>query len=389
MNQLQVTSASADRHGRRWLAPIGAVAILIALVAGAGLLQLRGGEHAGTGAATLPPTPAGTAFVARLPIGEYGKFSWSPDGAYLLLSDDPGSRVYDRFGKLVSKSGAPEGWLDSGHLIGSDGTVVDVSTTRAVGPTPNNWVVAGGHGSAAIIVAMPACAGDPWIDWYKNGQYVKADERTTPYGWSADGKLVLLGHLDCSVQEAEMKGWQGHVDIVDFAMRKVLATAPGVRGEMAFNPSGTRLAAESDQNLEIVDIATGQVKTVPDARLLGWSSDDHLAYLTASGTIADAGATANIPPAAGVVAEWSIPSTIGVRLDCDNAGKLLRIADANGKELLDLSSEALGRIRDIGSADASSQPRLSALWQNPWSPDGRMLAFRSTSAIELYSVEPS
>ena len=58
--------------------------------------------------------------------------------------------------------------------------------------------------------------------------------------------------------DAELHGWKGHVDVVDFASSRVLATAPNVRGEMAFNPSSTRLAAQSDQDLEILDIATGK-----------------------------------------------------------------------------------------------------------------------------------
>jgi hypothetical protein len=388
VNELQAVGEPADRHRRGWLAPIGAVAVLIAVIVGAGLLQLRGGEHAGAGTATLPPTPAGTGFVARLPIGEYGKFSWSPDGAHLLLSDGSGSRVYDRFGKLVSTFGQKEGWLDASQLVAGDGHVANIGEGYTTESVWKGGVVANGHGSAAIIKDTPLCPGDPWIDWYANGQYVKANEETTPFGWSPDGKLVLLGHMDCTVQDAMANGWKGPVQIIDFATRKVLATAPGVRGDMAFNPSGTRLAAESDANLEIVDIATGQIKTVPDARLLGWSGDDHLAYVTAGGTIADAGATANIPPAGGIVAEWSIPSAIGVRLACDNAGKPLRIANANGKQLLDLTSASLGRLRDLGEATTNPQPRYSALCQNPWSPDGRMLALRSTSAIELYSVEP-
>ena len=387
---LRIAGGAASRPGRRSMASFGAVAVLIAVVAGAGLLQLRGsGPPPASGSpSAMLTTPAGTGFVARLPIDQYGTFSWSPDGAHLLVSDDSGSRVYDRFGKLVSHSGATEGWLDSGHLVGSDGSVADVSTTRVSGPTPNNWVVAGGHDSAAIIVAVPACTGDPWINWYENGQYVKANEKATPYGWSPDGKLVLLGHMDCSSQDAETNGWKGPVDIIDFATRKVLATAPAVRGEMAFNPSGTRLAAESDQNLEIVDIATGQVKIVPDARLLGWSNDDIVAYRTPVGTIGTVGATAEIQPFGGISAAWSTSSSLGLELVADTSGNPLYVLGANGKPTLDLSSAGLELVPDVARPVPEVGPRLSALWHSPWSPDGRMLAFRSAAAVELYSVDP-
>jgi hypothetical protein len=388
------------------VAAFGAVAILIGVVVGAGLLQLRG---SGQPAASAPPsatlataatpvtpatlgTPAGTGVVARLPIGQYGSFAWSPDEAHLLVSDESGSRVYDRFGKLVSTFGRSEGWLDAGHLVGGDGYVADISASHTGGPTSNSWVVANGHGSAAIIVAVPACTGDPLIDWYKNGQYVKVGEKVTPFGWSPDGKLVLLGHLDCSSQDAEMNGWKGPVDIVDFATRRVLATAPAVRGAMAFNPSATRLAAESDGNLEIVDIATGQVHTVPSARLLGWSDDDYVYCLTAAGSVARVGATAEIPLFKGIVVAWTIASSIDVQLVVDPHGAATRIMAADGKAtVLDLAPENLGPVRDLGEVTSTPQPRLSALWRNPWSPDGRMLALESSdgTSLVLISVDPA
>jgi hypothetical protein len=146
-----------------------------------------------------------------------------------------------------------------------------------------------------VVVAQPGCIGDPIIDWYKNGQFVKVGEKATPYGWSPDGKLLLLGHMSCTDQEAQMHGWKGPVDVVDFASGRVVATTPAVRGAMAFNPSGTRLAAESDKDLEIVDFATKQVRTIPNARLLGWSNDDYAYCLLSSGSVALVAATAQMP----------------------------------------------------------------------------------------------
>ena len=107
-----------------------------------------------------------------------------------------GKRHLSRFGKQVSQFGQFEGWLDATHLISGDGHVTSIDEPYTGGPTSNSWVVGSGHGSAAIIVAVPGCTGDPLIDWYENGQYVKVGEKATPYGWSPDGKLVLLGHLD-------------------------------------------------------------------------------------------------------------------------------------------------------------------------------------------------
>src|SRR5450759_3685600 len=271
----QVALVAVGRTGARGLArraaiPVGMVAVLVGVVATAGLLTLRGGglrpassgpggsTAGGTSQPTSHATPERTGLVARLPLGQYGSFSWAPDGQHLLVRADSGSRVYDRFGNLISEFGPIEGWLDATHLIGGDGKVADIHEIHQSGVDVYPWVVPNGHGSAAVIVAQPGCIGDPIIDWYRNGQFVKAGEKETPYGWSPDGKLLLLGHMSCTDQEAQMHGWRGPVDVVDFASGRVVATAPEVRGAMAFNPSGTRLAAESDKNLEIVDFATGR-----------------------------------------------------------------------------------------------------------------------------------
>ncbi|MGD0861745.1 MAG: hypothetical protein ABSA21_03165 [Candidatus Limnocylindrales bacterium] len=381
---------SAGRGVRRRAAiPAAMVAILVAVVATAGLLNLRGAglqpassSPAGSLAGATPyGTPQLTGLVARLPLG--GQVSWAPDSKHLLVSSESGSAVYDRFGNPVSQFGQFEGWLDATHLISGDGHVTSIDEPYTGGPTSNSWVVGNGYGSAAIIVAVPGCVGDPIIDWYENGGYVKANEKATPYGWSPDGKLVLLGHLDCGSQDAELHGWKGSVDVVDFATGRVLATAPDVRGEMAFNPSATRLAAQSDADLEILDIATGQIKIVSGARLLGWADDDHAYCLTSDGSLALVGATAAIPPFGGIVIDWSIPSSAGPSVDVDSTGRAIRIAGVDGKALLDLSSTSL-----VVEANPASGQMVSELQQRLWSPDGRMLALESSdgTSLDIFSV---
>jgi WD40 repeat protein len=178
-----------------------------------------------------------------------------------------------------------------------------------------------------------------------------------------------------------LNGWKGPVDIVDFATRRVLATAPAVRGAMAFNPSATRLAAESDGNLEIVDIATGQVHTVPGARLLGWSDDDYVYCLTAAGNLTELGATSELPPSNGIVAEWAITSSIGMMLDSDATGAAVRVIGRGGKVTLDLSSAGL-----ISERGQTSGYKVSSMQHSPWSPDGRMLALESSDGTSLVLI---
>jgi hypothetical protein len=379
------------RVARRAAISAAIAAILVGVVAGAGLLALRGaglqpassapGEPAAHGTPQVTPygTPQGTGLVALLPFGQWGTFSWAPDGQHLLVSSEAGSAVYDRSGTLVSSFGQFEGWLDAAHLISGDGHVASIDEPYTGGPQSNSWVVASGHGSAAIIVAVPGCVGDPLIDWYKNGGYVKAGEKATPYGWSPDGKLVLLGHLDCSDEDAQLHGWKGRVDVVDFATGRVLATASSVRGEMAFNPSATRLAAQSDADLEIVTVAGGSVQTIPGARFLSWLDDDHMYYKAGADVemlVLRSGASASAPAPN---SEWAVTSPAGPHLMLDATGTARRIVSADWTTtLLDLSATSLSEF-----ANPAADQTTPSLQSRSWSPDGGLLAVPSSDGTSL------
>jgi WD40 repeat protein len=373
---------------RRAILGVGAAAI-VGLVVGAALLGLRGSggtpSAAGTASAS-PAASAGTRIAARVPFGQAGSFAWAPDGAHLLVTDRGTytTSVYDRSGKLVSQFGSLEGWLDAAHLIDGSGYVSDVGTSHAGGPTANSWVVASGHGAAAIIVAVPGCVGDPIIDWYRDGKYVKTGQKATPFGWSPDGKLALLGHLDCNGSDAELHGWKGPVDVVDFATGSVVTTVPGVRGEMAFSPDGTSLAAQSDADLEVVDLASGEITTVPGVRFLGWLDTESL--YAASGSQIEFVDLDPLEVHASPGDLWQAASPAGLHLAGDITGAARSVLAEDGTTLLDLSSAGLVAERHPSSGDMVN----SALQPKWWSPDGGMLALPSAdgTSLVLISVDP-
>ena len=332
--------------------------------------------------------PAASGVVARLPLPQYGRFSWSADGASLLVADQNGSTVYDRRGHDFSTFAGSVGWLDPSHVVGPGGSVALVQKSQGLAYSPNSWVVGSGHGAAIVVVAVPACVGDPIVDWYRDGTYRRTQEKLTPFGWSPDGRYVLEGHLTCSGMDAELHGWKGVVDIVDFASGKTVASLTDVRGEMAFSPSGTRLAAQSDGDVELADLATGMVSSVKNARFLAWTTDHTLA-LRAGETLEVAELLGGLKVTTPEPSEILMPSSVdGVAIGIDVHGKAIEIR-ASGSSLLALGAANLTiDANEAVGADEHEETRLAPSY---WSPDGRMVALPSTdgSSIVLVSVSPA
>jgi WD40 repeat protein len=378
----------APRPARNRLAA-GAVALVVLLVIAAGALYFRnGGGVAGSpgplATGTGLPTPRGTGLVARLSVGAGATFSWAPDGHHLLVSDEVGSRVYDRFGKLVSDFAPVEGWLDAGRLVGGDGSVVDISHSQPGASPAGSAVLANGHGSAAIVVAQPTGCGDPVVNWYRDGKYVKANESVTPLGWSPDGRYVLLGHEACDAS-TPATGWERQVQVVDFASGRVAVTLANVQGEIAFSPDGGSIAAQSGPDLEIGDLDTGEPETIPGARFLGWLDQESI--FVAFGSRIQFVDLDPVDVSAATYAEWKASSPTGLALAGDLTGAARAIVAVNGSQLLDLSAAGLA-AQPYSAADQASETYLQPGW---WSPDGGMLALESTDGtfIALISVDPS
>jgi hypothetical protein len=373
-----------DPRLRRFLnssGPLAVAAVAIGAVVLAGDAAAGGASAAPTG----PPTPPGTGIVARLPIGPGASFSWSPDGLHLLVSDESGSRVYDRFGKVVSEFPPVEGWLDAAHLIGGDGEVADVSHSQPGTSPAGSSVVANGKGSAAIVGARPAC-GDPLVEWYRDGRLESAQERVTPLGWSPDGEDILLGHQSCDpaapTPTPAGQDWSGTVQVVGFASGSVLVTLGDVRGMLAFSPSGEAVAAQTGTGIEFADVDGGRPLSVPGVSLLGWL-DDETMFGEVGGQIR---LVETDPPdiGAGSYQEWKAGAPLGLAISADPAGGALRVVGADGSVLLDVSPADLV----LEPRPAAGEPVVSL---QPWSPDGRMLALESRdgTTLALISVDPA
>jgi hypothetical protein len=364
---------------------------ILAIVAGCTAAG-SGGTPVSVPSAQASPPPSvdsslGTGIVARLPMPQWASFSWSPDGAYLLIANSSGSRVYDRHGAATSSFAGDVGWLDASSVIDTSGSIRPIRGGNATGYVANTGVVASGHGAAAIIVARPACEGDPLVDWYRDGAYRRTGEQVTPFGWSADGRYIVEGHLTCSSMDAELHGWKGKVDVVDFASGKTLATMPDVRGEMAFNPSGTRLAAQSDSEVEIADLGGGAVVVAKGVRLLGWTTDHTLA-LRSGETLEVAELLGGLQVTTPEPSEMLIPSPVdGIALGIDVHGKAIEVRSPRGSLLGLRGADLTIDANPEPAADEHQSTRLAAAY---WSPDGRMLALPTADglSIALISVDP-
>jgi hypothetical protein len=154
---------------------------------------------------------------------------------------------------------------------------------------------------------------------------------------------------------------------------------------MALSPGLTSLAAQSDANLEIVDLAGGPEETLAGTRFLGWLDDETLYAVSGSQLeLVDLDPLA-VNAAAGN--EWQAESPTGLHLAADLTGAALRIVASDGTTLVDLSSAGLVAER----YPAANDRVVSALQPGWWSPDGRMLVLESAdgASLVLLSVDPT
>jgi hypothetical protein len=248
-------------------------------------------------------------------------------------------------------------------------------------------VFANGAGVAAIVVAPASgpCA-DPTVNWYRNGRYSKSNDKVTPFGWSPDGKLALLGHAACTGSDASA-GWKGTVSVTDATGTNVLASIPEVRGEMAFSPDFSEVAAQSDADLKLLDLA-GQppaLDSMPGLRFLGWLDVESMFAAGGSQVEFVDLDPPNIAPAPN--GDWKAISPTGLHIAADLSGAALRIDASDGSTLLNLSSDGLLAER-YAPAGEPAQTWLQPSW---WSPDGRMLVLQSTAgdSLALIAVNPA
>jgi len=121
-------------------------------------------------------TPYGTlrttGLVARLPLGQYASFEWSPDGQHFSSrtnreassTTDPANRSRVRAVRRLAGRDPPH--LGNGH-------VASIDEPYTGGPTSNSW-----WSATATARRRSSCRARlhmrPLVDWYENGQYVKS-----------------------------------------------------------------------------------------------------------------------------------------------------------------------------------------------------------------------
>jgi hypothetical protein len=244
--------------------------------------------------------------------------------------------------------------------------------------------MANGHGSAAIVTGTASCAGDPLVDWYRNGRLERTQEHANPLGWSADGDLLLLGHVACGGAPSAA-AWQGSVEVVDFATGKVEATLPDVRGEMAFAAVGDSVAATSANGMEEMELGGTAIATLPGVRFLGWL-DEETIFVELDGRMVLADLDPPTVDTATTYQAWQAEGPNGLHIAADLTGTVLRVVGSDGSSLLDLSTQNL--MTEPVSADGASRP--TSMQPSWWSPDGGMLVLqaRDGSSVALISVDP-
>jgi WD40 repeat protein len=178
---------------------------------------------------------------------------WSPDGSKLVVSNGSageGDYVLDNTGKVVSTLNFPAGiasraWSPDNKLVASS---LDTHDQNNMKQTIN--VVDVNNGNKAVTTILP------------EGVLV---------GFSADGKLALIQHMDAK----NLTLWDVNAD-------KQVGTAsfPIAAADAQLSPDGSMLALDQQDKIEVYNTADGKLLTSfatqatgKNARMLAWSPD--------------------------------------------------------------------------------------------------------------------
>lgn len=199
-------------------------------------------------------------------VMESSDFLWcggvSPDGRYLSLSDSSGDVTIYEVGTGTRRTITREGGASGGRARAS------ASTWSVDGKLAIEWYDAAGI--AQLRVAQPGASDAPVIVRYPK------DQGITVYGWSPDGKQVLI-----FVGDFDRKSWVELVPVDGGPRRRIDSSLFSSFGMIAFTPDGQHLALDhaqkpgsSEHDISLVSLdGKREVRLIQhdaDDRLMGW-----------------------------------------------------------------------------------------------------------------------
>lgn len=367
-------------------------------------------------AAAASPTWNASALPETLPVtASYLSLSmlgWSPDGSSFALIERANrmSPTETPWGTvdLFSRTGADEGTIQAWGFAWLDAT--DFAIFRADAPTDGNYVghaflgrigsadltalpgtyeglVPGPSGAAALILPWDGTLASPPRYVVIANRALSAPRDGRPAAWSRDGKTLAVFHPTMIGAPPDGAGGVGTVTAwleVVRATGESVAAARAVEASVwesaTFSPDGARVAFydTGGMRLAVLDLASGNVATVPTVGQLTWAGNDELVIAEVGSSGADS-----------QILSWSATSgqltPYGTGTFVSASGRGLVIAGESCATQVTVTKRLNGEVGIVGTLDLGALP-ANGIPDSSWAPDGRSLVVILSEANRGYAV---